>query len=102
MLGNISVPEHIVLSCVHQQLTRLKKRRLPKIREYQSELQHFIKNLFLRFTLTNREYWFEYYHQQEMELLEAQKDIAIYNRPLRRRKAPERLNINSTKAQSYV
>ena len=102
MLGNIAVPDHIVLSCVYSKLIRLKKIRLPKIREYQSELQHFIKNVFLRFTLTNREYWFDYYTRQEMELLEARKDIAIYNRPLRRRKAPERLNINSTKAKSYV
>ena len=101
MVGNIAVPDHIVLSCVHQQLIRLKKKRLPRIRAYQSELQHFINNVFLRFTLTNREYWFDYYHQQEMELLESRKDIAIYNRPLRRRKPPARLNIISTKAQSY-
>ena len=102
MVGDISLPDHIALFCVHEHLVRMSKIRVPIIRKYQSELSHFISKVFLQFTLTNREYWFDFYHRQEMELLESRKDIAIYNRPLRQRKAPERLNITSTKAKSYL
>ena len=102
MVGDISLPDHIALFCVHKHLIRMSKIRVPIIRKYQSELSHFISKVFLQFTLTNREYWFDFHHRQEMELLESRKDIAIYNRPLRQRKTPERLNITSTKTKSYL
>ena len=103
MVGDISLADHTALFCVHKHLIRMSKTRVPIIREYQTRLSRFISSIFLRFTLTNRYYWEEYYHRLDMELFEAQKDVASWreNRPRRQRKAPERLNITTTRTKSY-
>lgn len=104
MVGDISLANHTALFCVHKQMVKMSKTRVPIIREYQSRLSRFISSIFLRFTLTNRYYWEEFYHRLDMELYEAQKDIASSreNRPRRQRKAPKRLNITTTRTKSYL
>ena len=103
MVGDISLADHTALFCVHKHMIRVSKARVPIIREYQTRLSRFISDIFLRFTLTSRYYWEEYYHRLDMEFLEAQKDVASWreNRPRRQRKAPKRLNITTTRTKSY-
>lgn len=100
MVGDISLADHTALFCVHRHMIRTSKTRMPIIRQYLSRLQSFIVDIVSSFTS------FDAWHEEdcdlrEMEREEEQKNMAINNRPQRRRKAPERLNITSCKGKSY-
>ena len=87
MAGNISVSDHTALFCVHNRMR--KTARASKIRRYEEKMTYFIKNI---------EAVFQMHHmvlqkQEERERLEARRS--------RKRRAPERLNITSTRKKSY-
>ena len=100
MVGDISLADHTALSCVHRHMIRASKTRMPIIRQYHFRLQRFIVDIVSSFTS------FDAWHEEDVELREIereeeQRNMAINNRPRRRRKAPERLNITSCKGKSY-
>ena len=90
MSGNISISDHTALFCVHKHMVRMRNTaRASKIRRYMEKMAYFIENI---------EAIFKFYHwhlqqEEEKERLEARRS--------RKRRAPERLNITSTRKKSY-
>ena len=86
LTGNISISDHTALSCVFKRMRNTA--RASKIRRYIDKMAYVIESF---------EALFRFHHwrleQEEMERLEARRS--------RKRRAPERLNIASTKKKSY-
>ena len=87
MAGNISVSDHTALFCVHNRMR--KTARASKIRRYEEKMTYFIKNI---------EAVFQMHHWSLQKWEEEQR---LEARRTRKRRAPERLNITSTRKKSY-
>ena len=100
MVGDISLADHTVLYCVHKYMIRNSERSMPIIRQHKSLLERFIVVVTNWFARLDQDHLMEVeFHEREWQ--EEQDNMAINNRPRRRRKAPERLNITSYKGISY-
>ena len=100
MTGEISVSDHTALFCVHKKMVQMSESlpervNEPRIRKYLSHLSRFISKLESGFEENDNRYLNELLPQRElMERAEARRK--------RKRRAPERLNITSTKSRSYL
>ena len=99
MTGEISLPDHTALFCVHKHMVRMSKMvNVSMIRRYLSGLSKLISKLESGFEENRNRYLNEILprrqREEEMERAEARRK--------RKRRAPERLNITSTKSKSYL
>lgn len=92
MVGDISISDHTALFCVHKHMVRRSKMvRAKKIRRYIAKKMSFlIREIESLFAL-------HYLNLQKEELRER-----LQVRRMRKRRAPARLNITSTKKKSYL
>ena len=91
MVGNISLSEHTAMFCVYNHMVRISKRiRASKIRRYIAKVSFCIKEIKSIFEI----HYFELEQEELRERLQARRR--------RKRRAPERLNITSTKQKSYL
>ena len=105
MAGYISIPDHTALYCVHKYMVRNSKRiETSKILNYLSALTNFITNLKEIFKRNHDRYFYRIRQQQALERAEAYfaANLAVAQLGKRTRRAPERLNITSTKKKSYL
>ena len=72
MAGNISIPDHTALYCVHKHMVRNSKRiETSKIRNYLSALTNFITNLKEIFKRNHDRYFYRIRQQRALERAEA-------------------------------
>ena len=105
MAGNISIPDHTALYCVHKHMVcNSKKIETSKIRNYLSALTNFIANLKEIFKRNHDRYFYSIRQDRALERAEAYfaANRAAAQLGKRTRRAPERLNITSTKKKSYL
>ena len=122
MNGKISTPDNTALSLIHDHMVKVSKIRKPKILDFQSKLMDFTGWTVGHMESEFGEYWEQQYEwidgfyasgryefrrdmylkrRREYRLMMRQAQ-ALKNRPKRQRKAPERLNITSTKSKTYL
>ena len=113
MAGDISTPDFTAMSLVHKRMLRnVEIAEKITICEYLSKLSDFISNLSLTFDAHYNFNLERLEHQRRFQRAvdnivraedrEAESVIYLRNRPKRYRRAPERLNITSTKSKSYL
>jgi len=105
MVGNISIPDHTALFCVHQHMIRKNKMiEESKIRNYFITLTNIISVLKDIFQRNVDRYLSRIRNERARERAKnyfaAYRTVAQWGK--RKRQAPERLNIASTKKKSYL
>ena len=99
MTGEISLPDHTALFCVHKHMVRMSKMvNQPRIRKYLSALSKFMSKLESGFEKNRHRYLNDILPQRQRR----EEMIRAAARRRRNRRAPERLNITSTKTKSYL
>ena len=102
MVGEISLSDHIALFCVHKHMVKMSKMvNVSRINRYQSRLSRFRSKLesgFEENRIRYLDFLQEIQRQQEMERVADRTE----ERRKRKRQAPERLNITTTKSKSYL
>lgn len=114
MLGDISTPEYTALWLVHKRMMEAAEiASKTKIHEHLSKLSDFVSNLNYAFAGNLERHYLERQYNQRRaqramdrivrgEGREAESVIHLSKRPKRDRRAPERLNITSTKSKTYL
>ena len=105
MVGDISISDHTALFCVYKNMVRKNKMiEESKIRNYSSKLTNFISVLKQIFENNIDRYLNRFRNQRDRERIknyfDAYRTLAQWGK--RKRQAPERLNITSTKKKSYL
>ena len=113
MVGDISTLDYTALWLVHKRMLKTAEiASKTKINEYLSKLSGFTSNLNFAFDCNYKHYLVRQYNQRRVQRAadkmvraedrEAESIIYLSNRPKRDRRAPERLNITTTKSKKYL
>ena len=113
MVGDISTLDYTALWLVQKRMLKTAKiTSKEKIHEYLSKLSDFTSKINFAFDCDYKHYLLRQYHRRRAQRAvdkmiraedrEAESIIYLRNRPKRDRRAPERLNIASTKSKSYL
>ena len=98
MVGEISIPDHTALFCVHKHMVRTSKMvNVRRINKYIAAITRYTSLLESRLESNHQRYYDHYIttllRMQPVERADAQRK--------RKRRAPDRLNIATTKSKSY-
>ena len=113
MVGDISTLDYTALWLVHKRMLKIAEiASTTKINEYLSKLYGYTSKLNFAFDCNYSHFLVRQYNQRRAqraadkmartENREAESINYLRNRPKRDRRAPERLNITSTKSKSYL
>jgi len=101
MVSEISIPDHTALFCVHKHMVRKSQMiNVPRIQKYIAAIAKFTSRLESSLESNHQRYYDRQQRLQAVERAEALRKEREAQKK-RKRRAPERLNIATTKSKSY-